>query len=193
MTEIISEQNWGLSGVGDMPRGGDGVKPEKIARSQAQNTSLTSYLYVIGGEKEVRGLMFEINITTRIVFKDLDFLKWHILSLSNHEKACKDEKKQKQKKTSSDFSSYTSIRSKNQWVKNWFLPLKKSFFLKPPKEFPKTKVKTHFTLGHSSQTCCCIIWNLPGPNCRVTISCLQLHFLVPLAGFATGLLCVICN
>ena len=49
------------------------------------------------------------------------------------------------------------------------------------------------TLGHSSHTCCWVIWNLPGPKDLVTISCRQLHFLVPLAGFITGLLCVNCN
>lgn len=49
----------------------------------------------------------------------------------------------------------------------------------------------YLTLGHSSQMVCCVIWNLPGPSCRVTISCLQLHLRVPLAGFNTGLLWVI--
>ena len=49
---------------------------------------------------------------------------------------------------------------------------------------------TYFTLGHSSHTCCWVIWNRPGPRDLVTISCLQLHFLVPFAGFITGLLCV---
>jgi hypothetical protein len=46
------------------------------------------------------------------------------------------------------------------------------------------------TFGHSSQTCCCVIWNLPGPSCRVTISWRQLQRLVPFAGFITGLLWV---
>lgn len=52
---------------------------------------------------------------------------------------------------------------------------------------------TNFTLGHSSQTVCCIIWKRPGPKFLVTISCLQLHFRVPGAGLITGLLRVICN
>ena len=30
-------------------------------------------------------------------------------------------------------------------------------------------------------------WNMPGPSCRVTILFLQLHCLVPLAGFTTFL------
>lgn len=51
---------------------------------------------------------------------------------------------------------------------------------------------TNFTLGHSSHTVCCIIWNLPGPKFLVTISCLQLHLRVPGAGLITGLFLVIC-
>lgn len=51
---------------------------------------------------------------------------------------------------------------------------------------------TNFTLGHSSHTVCCIIWNLPGPKFLVTISCLQLHLRVPGAGLMTGLFLVIC-
>ena len=49
------------------------------------------------------------------------------------------------------------------------------------------KRATYLTLGQSSQTCCCIIWNRPGPSCIVFISCRQLHLRVPDVGFATGL------
>ena len=49
------------------------------------------------------------------------------------------------------------------------------------------KCMTYLTLGQSSQTCCCIIWNRPGPSCIVFISWRQLHLRVPDAGFATGL------
>lgn len=52
---------------------------------------------------------------------------------------------------------------------------------------------THFTLGHSSHTCCCVIWKRPGPSCLVTISCRQLHRLVPEAERITGLLRTICR
>lgn len=49
-------------------------------------------------------------------------------------------------------------------------------------------LKTYFTLGHSSHTVSWVIWNRPGPSCVVLISCLQLHFLLPGASLATGLL-----
>lgn len=45
---------------------------------------------------------------------------------------------------------------------------------------------THWTLGHSSHTCCWVIWNRPGPSCMVFISWRQLHCLVPCASLATG-------
>lgn len=63
----------------------------------------------------------------------------------------------------------------------------------PPHSHLPCSLHTHFTLGHSSHTCCWVIWKRPGPSCLVTISCRQLQRLVPEAARITGLLRTICK
>mmetsp|Transcript_8227 Transcript_8227/g.28868 ORF Transcript_8227/g.28868 Transcript_8227/m.28868 type:complete len:246 (+) Transcript_8227:478-1215(+) len=53
--------------------------------------------------------------------------------------------------------------------------------------------RTNLTLGQSSHTFCAYCWYIPGPTCRVTIFCLQLHFRVPFAGLITSLSRVTCS
>lgn len=54
--------------------------------------------------------------------------------------------------------------------------------------FTSFLASTYLTLGHSSHTVSWVIWKRPGPSCVVLISCLQLHFLLPGASLAIGLL-----
>lgn len=62
----------------------------------------------------------------------------------------------------------------------------------PPTLRVLPQVGTYFTLGHSSHTISWVIWKRPGPSCVVLISCLQLHFLLPGASLAMGLLRTTC-
>jgi hypothetical protein len=47
--------------------------------------------------------------------------------------------------------------------------------------------RSYWTLLHCSHSCVWYCWNIPGPSCRVTIFCLQLHCRVPGAGLITFL------
>lgn len=52
-----------------------------------------------------------------------------------------------------------------------------------------SKSQENLTFGHSSHSSLAHCWNIPGPICRVTILCLQLHLRIPFAGSTKLLSC----